>query len=1011
MNDFLSRLKRFDFNKSEAILFVFLPVFLLLELILTLTLHLTGGISAGQFLLLQLAFIGPALLIGGAVAALAYFVLPRGIRVTCLRELESFFNSPIAYVCVIVFTVAASVLSFTLGSFIERQDASLTQSFFTFHPWIFMIVAPAIGMRLWSEEHRQGTIELLTTYPIAIWHAIIGKFLASCVVIFGALFCTWPAVVTLEILGDPDWGPMWTGYVGSFLLAISCLGITSVVSAFTRSQVVAFLISVLLCVLFLIIGFPPVADVAGIIPGLDTLFTNLGFWNHFQELNKGLITIWDLSFFLILTAVCLFVTAVILRARRAGTMTEGLMSSAGIAIVAVIGIVGYIAISFLPIRFDFTEHNIYTLSKGTKNIVRGLDTPVKIRYFVTDGRDYMSPQERQFARRVEDMLVEYQKLGSQIEFEKINPEPDTNEEDAARLAGLPEVPGQQGAMYFGIVVSCLDKQEPILFGNPMQEDMNGREQLLEYEISNAINHVYDAERPKITIMTSMQIGGGFSGNFQAPPARAWFLHQQLERDFDVTIVPTSERAIDKNTDVLIVLHPYDIAEAGEFAIDQYLLGGGTVVAMVDPQFFAARFMQPQQQQPNPFGGPPPGQGPAPSSNLPTLFEKWGVEYSASKVLADRTYQTRIQGGQQVPTVLSLSENAMNRDNVVTTQLNDLFLLMPGGFKVDPPAGIEVESLLISSDDTQLVNSFEAEPGEAMERLQDEFVKSGQQYELAVRLTGSSFETAFPDGDPSAPAPAPEPDDAPESSDQPDAADAPAPVPAPAPAPAPAAAGDDCQDAAADAPAEAEPNPEPEAEPEAPKSDPSLKKSVKQGSVVLIGDCDFIYDQFAVQMFNIGGMQMAQPANQNLSFLQNLTENLAGNSELISIRSRSSTRRPFTLLNKMEADARDAINARIADLEKEADDVTKKIQEYIQIEAEAGAQEVVLKEEQIAELEGLRKREYEARSLIREERKALRRDIDGKIFWIKALNIVPMALLVAIIGLLCFLVRVIRTAAR
>lgn len=263
-------------------------------------------------------FLWPVAVAAGLGYYLLWNVLPRGIRVTFQRELGSFFYSPIAYVCVVVFTVLSSVLSFTLGQFIEQGDASLTRSFFVYHPWIFAFVAPALGMRLWSEEHRQGTIELLTTMPIATWHAIVGKFLAAVVVIWAALAATVPALITIEILGDPDWGPAWSGYLASFLLATTCLAITSAVSAFTRSQVIAFLVAVLISVLLLFVGLPPVANfLGGLIPGLDGLMTYLGSWNHFMEMNKGVLRGSDLIYFLSLIVFCLFTTAVVLRTRRA----------------------------------------------------------------------------------------------------------------------------------------------------------------------------------------------------------------------------------------------------------------------------------------------------------------------------------------------------------------------------------------------------------------------------------------------------------------------------------------------------------------------------------------------------------------------------------------------------------------------------------------------------------------------------------------------------------------------
>ncbi|MEO0445622.1 MAG: ABC transporter permease subunit [Verrucomicrobiota bacterium] len=267
---------------------------------------------------LLFTFLVPVAVIGGVGYFLLWHVLAPGVRITFQRELGSYFYSPVAYVCLGVFAALSSTLSFALGQFIEQGDASLTRSFFVYHPWIFAVVAPAIGMRLWSEEHRQGTIELLTTMPIAIWHAIVGKFLAAAVVIFAALLATVPALITLEVLGNPDLGPALSGYLASFLMACSCLAITSAISAFTRSQVTAFLLAVFISVILIFIGFPPVAHLAGkALPGFDDFLTDLGIWDHFMEMNKGILRAGDLVYFLSIISFCLFTTAFVLRTRRA----------------------------------------------------------------------------------------------------------------------------------------------------------------------------------------------------------------------------------------------------------------------------------------------------------------------------------------------------------------------------------------------------------------------------------------------------------------------------------------------------------------------------------------------------------------------------------------------------------------------------------------------------------------------------------------------------------------------
>ena len=242
------------------------------------------------------------------------------IKTIFKRELKSFFQSPIAYVCIVIFLLISSALAFLFGGLIERGEASLTDSFFTFHPWIFMIVAPAVGMRLWSEEQRLGTIELILTMPIATWQAILGKYLAAAVVMFVAIFLTFPVVITINYLGNPDNGVIFSGYIGSYLLALSCLGITSVVSAFTRNQVVCLLTSVTICLFIVLAGYPPVTQFLLNLPGGTMLSNTVAAFSlmaHYTEFTKGIFVLRDVLFFGSFIAFCLFVTAVVLRSKRA----------------------------------------------------------------------------------------------------------------------------------------------------------------------------------------------------------------------------------------------------------------------------------------------------------------------------------------------------------------------------------------------------------------------------------------------------------------------------------------------------------------------------------------------------------------------------------------------------------------------------------------------------------------------------------------------------------------------
>ena len=235
------------------------------------------------------------------------------------RELSAYFTSPVAYVFLVIFLLLTGFFTFTAGSFFERGEASLA-AFFGWHPWLYLLVVPAIGMRLWAEERRSGTLELLFTMPVATWQAILGKFLASWLFIALALALTFPAVITVNILGDPDNGIIVAGYLGSLFLAGAYLAITCMTSAMTRNQVVAFILAVVICLFLVLAGFNPVTDllVRWASPAVVDTVAAFSFVTHYDGFQRGVVDTRDLFFFLSVIGFALFATGVILRGHRAG---------------------------------------------------------------------------------------------------------------------------------------------------------------------------------------------------------------------------------------------------------------------------------------------------------------------------------------------------------------------------------------------------------------------------------------------------------------------------------------------------------------------------------------------------------------------------------------------------------------------------------------------------------------------------------------------------------------------
>lgn len=240
------------------------------------------------------------------------------IRALFRRELRSYFATPVAYVFIVIYLVLMGTFTFYLGQFYERGQADLS-SFFNFHPWLYLFLVPAISMRIWAEERKTGSIELLMTMPITAWQAVLGKYLAAWAFTGIALALTFPVWITVNYLGDPDNGTILAGYLGSFLMAGGFLAIGACLSATTRNQVIAFVITVVACFGFLLSGFPMVLDLfSGWAPqALVDGIASLSFLTHFANISKGVIDFRDLIYFGLLIGSFLYANTIVLQWKQA----------------------------------------------------------------------------------------------------------------------------------------------------------------------------------------------------------------------------------------------------------------------------------------------------------------------------------------------------------------------------------------------------------------------------------------------------------------------------------------------------------------------------------------------------------------------------------------------------------------------------------------------------------------------------------------------------------------------
>jgi ABC-type uncharacterized transport system involved in gliding motility auxiliary subunit len=406
-------------------------------------------------------------------------------------------------------------------------------------------------------------------------------------------------------------------------------------------------------------------------------------------------------------------------------------SAVGLAALFLLLVAANYLVSLQPLKLDLTDGRVQTLSEGTKKILRGLDAPVRLKLYVSRGEQAMPVQMRSFAQRVDDLVAEFKSIaGGKLIVEKYDPRPDGEYEDQAQLDGIePQQLFSGEQFYLGLAVSQLDRKQSIPAISPQ------RERLLEYDIVRAIARVGSAERPAIGLMSALPVLGERFNPMTRQSSEPWVLASELKRDFNVKAVPLLAQSIDPEIRVLLVIHPRDLPESTEYALDQFVLRGGKLIAFVDPLAYF------DQQQ-----GPMPGMASGgSSSSLPKLFKAWGVEMDPGKVLADVVFASGA-GQRYTPTVLTLNRTAFSRDDVVTSQIETLLYAFGGAFAVKPAEGLKADDLVKSSTNSMLVDNAAATvSGDAATK---DFQPGNKSWPLALRLSGK-FRTAFPEGRPKA----------------------------------------------------------------------------------------------------------------------------------------------------------------------------------------------------------------------------------------------------------------------
>jgi ABC-type uncharacterized transport system involved in gliding motility auxiliary subunit len=604
----------------------------------------------------------------------------------------------------------------------------------------------------------------------------------------------------------------------------------------------------------------------------------------------------------------------------------------GIAFIVAISISNQL---FRGWRIDLTENNLYTLSDGTRNLLAGIEEPINFYYYYSDTASENLPTLRAYAERVREMLEEFKdEAGGMIRLSIIDPLPFSEEEDRAAQFGLQgaQLGASPDPIYMGLAATdSVDNEEVISFFQP------DKEAFLEYDIARLVSTLANPDRNVIGLVSGVDMAGSFDPQSQRM-LQPWVVYDQARQLFEVRNLGTAFSEIADDVSLLWIVQPKDLGNDTLYAIDQFIMKGGKAVIFVDP----VADVDPAQMQGMPQGMPPMGTG----SDLPRLFEAWGVEFSATEVVADAQLALQISGMDRRPVrhygYLGITADWMSADDIITADLNVVHLATAGAFRLADDSPATLQPLLWSSDASQAMaaTKFSFLPDPAS--LQTGFVPDGEEYVLAARISGT-LPSAFANGL--------------------------------TPMSVSSADGD---------------------VPTGIASSDHLSESVEPVNLIVVGDVDMLADHLWVQVQSFFGQRIANTFASNGAFVINALENLTGSSDLIGVRSRASFTRPFTKVEELRVAAEARFRETEERLQSELDETERRLGELQSAREDTGS--ILMTEEQQAEID----RFIDQRAAIRTELRAVQRGLDrdierlGTVLKVLNIGLVPTLLVLFVV---------------
>ena len=590
---------------------------------------------------------------------------------------------------------------------------------------------------------------------------------------------------------------------------------------------------------------------------------------------------------------------------------------------------------FSSARIDLTENKLYTLTLGTRDLIAEIDEPIKFRFFFSQRASEDLTALRAYARRVQELLEEYQALaGGSINLEIIDPEPFSEEEDLAAQFGLQSVPVNNAGdeLYFGLVgTNSVDDQLIISFFQP------DKEEFLEYDISRIIHQLNSSRKPKVGLLSSLKIQGDIdTSTFQTTPA--WVVIDQLTQQYEVVDVAMDATELPRDMQLLIIVHPKSLSDATLFAIDQFAMAGGRVLLFVDPLAEMERR--------------PPGAMPTEPASDFSLLSNWGMQLRADTVLADSAAALNVGGsnGQSVRHlgILGLSAENFNSDDVSLASLESINVTTSGILDMVGRPESRIDILIQSSENAMPMASTEFQSLTDPEQLLKTFVPTGKRYTIAARISGKAV-TAYPGGVDVETVP------------------------------------------------EAEVEGQGQGQVESTR-DTQLHQAVLTGTdklnVIVVADTDILTDRLWVQVQNFFGQTIASPWANNGDFVLNSVDNLLGGSELISIRSRGRFSRPFTVVESLRLAAQSKYQKSADTLQRELEETEAELNE---VESSQSDQNLLaLSPEQEQAITQFQDEKLRIRKQLRDVRHQLDKDIEGLGATLKLINIIVLPLLLVLV---------------